>query len=417
MRKLILFFSFVFYVSYLRANVNEDLNSISELLSSNISAAKELALELREKNANSSNDLWHAKSNYYLGYIYKEEGDFGKAIIHYLEAIRYAKAGDYDDREKDLASIHNRCAIIFRQFKAYNLSEEYYNNGISYSLEAKDTSLFVNIHYNLSGVYRDQDKFNSAIDVLKKVLPFSDIQSKKYFDILNRLSNTYLKLGSYDSVKFYSNKILDEENKNNKKHIGYSHHLLAKTYIIEKDFLKAEEHLFETLEVIENYPEKFSVNKARFEALVDLGINSLESGDLDLTFKYYHEAETLLPKLDLRREYFELYKSLANIYYNISFYEKSKYYEDLYTQNLNEYLQIQEEIREADQRYNMDLITKRYFAEVDKQERIADILFYSKLTSGSLLVLLLIVIAYFRYQKVSLRKSIERELIALKLVE
>ena len=64
----------------------------------------------------------------------------------------------------------------------------------------------------------------------------------------------------------------------------------------------------------------------------------------------------------------------------------------------------------------MDLITKRYFDEVAKQEQVASILMYSKLISGTLLFLLLFSLWYNWYQKARLRKSIAQELIDLKMI-
>ncbi|MEP1094208.1 MAG: tetratricopeptide repeat protein [Cyclobacteriaceae bacterium] len=417
MRHIFLVTSFLFCSLYGNASTREDLDKISSLMDTDMSAAKELCLELKEKHVNKSDSYWHAKSNFYLGYIYKEEGDFGKAIIHYLEAIRYAKSGNYTGHIKDLASLNNRCAIIFRQFKAYDLAEEYYQNGIDLSLQLNDTVLYVNINYNLARTFRDQGKDQLSISLLEKILPLATMSSKKYFDILNRLSNTYLKLGLHDKVRYYSNKIILHENEKNKSLVAYSNHLLGKICTIEKKFNLAEEYLKKTISIIDAHPEAFSPGGDKFEAFVDMGINSQENGYSDKAIYYFDLAENLIPTITQKPEYFELFKSQANLYYELGLFQKSKHYEDLYSAKLNEYMVLQSKIRETDQRYNMELITKRYFAEVDKQERIADILMYSKLTSGGLLTLLLLVIAYHRYQKIMLRRSIERELIALKIVD
>ncbi|MEQ9302736.1 MAG: hypothetical protein RJQ14_02380 [Marinoscillum sp.] len=112
-----------------------------------------------------------------------------------------------------------------------------------------------------------------------------------------------------------------------------------------------------------------------------------------------------------------MYKLLANCYFEKNLYAESKKYEDLYSESLNNFLKTQEDIQETDRRYNMDLITKRYFDEVAKQEKIATILFYSKLISGTLLALLLFTIGFNWYQKVKLRKNLVRDLMALKMID
>ena len=55
--------------------------------------------------------------------------------------------------------------------------------------------------------------------------------------------------------------------------------------------------------------------------------------------------------------------------------------------------------------------------KVEKQEKIASILFYSRLTSGGLVALLLFVIGYNRYEKLRIKRSIEKQLIHLEMME
>lgn len=414
MRKFLLFYFLLSSLLSL-ATYQDDFNRVRGLIPTDISKAKELALSLRERTINDSDEDALFRINYLLGYIYKEEGDFGKSIIYYLEAIRYAENSGRKEFHSDLASLYNRCGIIFRQFKSFELSEEYYQKSTEYSLRTADTASYIRTQYNVSSLLRDQGKHSLAIKTLEEILSLTTVENKKYFEILNRLSMTYYDLGNFELSSHYSKKLLNEC-LNNLKLIGYSNHILAKIEIEKGNYQYAQEYLDRALTVLRGSEETKTEKKSIFEVLVDLGTTSHKSGDLFTAISYYNKAEKLIPEVTQQVDFFHVYKNIANVHFEQSDYLEAKKYEDLYSMSLNNYLSMQEEIRNSDKRYNMDLITKRYFDEVAKQERIASILFYSKLISGSLLALLLMTIGYNWYQKVRLRKSIIQELVDLKVI-
>ncbi|WP_421762622.1 tetratricopeptide repeat protein [Ekhidna sp.] len=414
MRKFLLFFFLLSSLISL-ASYQDDFDQVRNLISSDIAKAKELALSLRERTINDSNEDALFRINYLLGYIYKEEGDFGKSIIYYLEAIRYAENSGKKEYQSDLASLYNRCGIIFRQFKSFELAEEYYEKSTQHSLITGDTTSFIRTQYNISSLLRDQGKHSSAIEKLEEILILTSIQNKKYFEILNRLSMTYFDLGDYERSSYYSKKLLDEC-ADHLKLIGYSNHILAKVAIKKGHYIKAQEYLDHALVVLSNSKETKTEKKSVFEVLVDLGLSSYKLGDLTSTLTYYTNAEKLIPEVTQQVDFFHVYKNIADVHFELANYNEAKEYEDLYSRSLNSYLKLQEEIKNSDKRFNIDLITKRYFDEVAKQERIASILFYSKLISGSLLALLLLTIGYNWYQKIRLRRSIIEELTELKVI-
>lgn len=412
------FFLFLYLFSSLltSASDQDDLNQIQSLIATDVSEAKDLALSLRERTMSNSNEEVLFRVNYLLGYIYKEEGDFGKSIIYYLEAIRYAENSGKEKFYTDLASLYNRCGIIFRQFNSFDLAHEYYEKSTEYSLIIGDTVSYIRTQYNVSSLLRDQRKFTSAIQTLEEIQNLTSVEDKKYFEILNRMSMTFFELGNLELSSLYSKKLLNECS-NYLKLIGYSNHILAKIELQKGNYRKADEYLNLALEVLNKIENQQTDKKSQFEVLIDLGIASYKSGDIISSMKYYENAEKLIPEVTQQVEFFEVYKNMANLYYELKNFHEAKKYEDLYSEKLNAYLKLQQEIQETDKRFNMDLITKRYFDEVEKQERIASILFYSKLISGTLLMLLLFSVGFNWYQKVRLRRSILRDLVDLKIID
>lgn len=401
------------------SSFEERLSKATSLIFDKPDSAYMLASALQQEANSKNNHYLLVRSNYILGYIQDVvKKDYAQAIIHYLEAIRYGEKTHYEGVEKTLAGLHKNCGIIFRKFNAFDLAEEYYLKGIDYAITAKDLKEEISIKYNLSGVYREKEEYEKALGILENIHAKVKKDSKKFFDILNRLSNTYLKVGNYDQVIYYSNLIIENPNLNYPRILAFSNHLIGKVHLIQKDFSLANFYFNNTYNVIEENPDNFNRGgTAKFEVFVDLGLSYFRNKDLQAAISYFKSAESILPSIAQRPENLELYKIQANLYYELGYYKKSKSYEDKYAEGLNQYLKVQQEIQETDQRYNMDLITKRYFAEVDKQERVANILMYSKLTSGGLIVLLILVIVYFKYQKFRLRRNIENDLIALNIIK
>jgi len=417
MRKSILCYLCIFYAigGYSFAGgLESNLDSINTLVKTNeLAKAKSYINSLKEAYDGKKNYLWHTKSNLLLGEIHRNEGEFGKAIIYNLEAIRFSRKANYAELTKDLASLYNRCGIIFKNFNSYDLAEEYFFKGLEHSRILQNQELHLILNYNLAGLYRETKDYNKAIQILTASLEKLQIGSKDYFDFNNRLALTYRKSGQFENAIKIHLDLIDRLSTDNLSKRASYHHNLAKSYKAAKDYDNALIHYTKAID----YKRQISSRRSLFSSYFGIAETHYQLSEYHLSADFFKKAEELLPLQRLHPDYFEIYKACANLNYKLRYYEKSKYYEDLYSDKMNEYLEIQADIQETDQRYNMDLITKRYFAEVDKQERIADILMYSKLTSGGLLTLLLLVIAYHRYQKILLRRNIERELIALKIID
>ncbi len=409
-RHLFVLGCFLIFLPASSSTFQSDLDSISSLLRSrDFQEAKSFTIQAKAKNDGKGNAHWLTRSNLLLGYIYTVEDDYAKAIIHYLEGIRYSKNASYDEVESNLASLYYRCGDIFRRFKAYQLAEEYFFKGLEYADEDMDLI----IKYNIAALYKDKGDYNLAIDLLSENIEKLDVGSRNYFNFNNRLALTLTEAKEFQKSIQVRKRVIEEISEDNIHEKGKYHHNLAKTYRLSGNYELALESYSKAIE----YKGLKKVKKSLFSSYFGIAETYFELGGYKSAEEYFAKAEELIDLQPTHPDYFEIYKKCADLNYTLGKYEKTKHYEDLYTANMNDYVSLQSEVQNTDQRYNMDLITKRYFAEVDKQERIASILMYSKITSGSLLALLFIVIGYHRYQKIRLRKSIERELIALKIIE
>ncbi|MEO1253676.1 MAG: hypothetical protein AAFY41_02145, partial [Bacteroidota bacterium] len=137
----------------------------------------------------------------------------------------------------------------------------------------------------------------------------------------------------------------------------------------------------------------------------------------DEALNYLKKAESIISYAQQDPSSFKIYKTFSNVYYSQGLEDLGKKYSEIFFDKTEAFLETQKDIQRKDKEYNFDLITQRYFDQVKKQEKIASILLWSKTISGSLLALLLLTIAYNRYQKVQLRKNLVQELVDLKVIE
>lgn len=398
---------------YVSASSQDDLAQVRAYLKeSHLTEAKNLALEIKDSLEKNPQKEEYFRVNYLLGYIYKEEGDFGKAIIYYLESIRLAEENK-EAFSSDLASLYNRCAIIYRQFKAYDLANEYYMKGIDLANAMGDQKMLVRLNFNFAGVYIDNEQYEEALNLLNKHLPLAKELDYKLDDYYNRIASVYLKSDRY-SQALENYDILESLVKPNDYEMqGYLYHNMGLAYqgLGNNDY--TERFLVKSIEL----KKKHTDSTILFSSYFDLGQHKFNIGAIDESLAYFNLAINTINDNPVTPSQFEVYKSKANALFQNSEYLEAKTYEDLYTGKLNDYLDLQEDLQEFDRKYNMDLITKRYFDKVARQERISDILLYSKAISGSLLALLLMTVGYNRYQKIKLRRSILEDLIRLKVVD
>lgn len=392
--------------------MEETVNAISSKIEEDPDSAYLLALDLLDESMDKGNKYGIVQSNFILAYIHDDiKGEYGKAIIYYLEAIRYAEKANYPEVRKNLISLHKNCGIIFRKFKSYSLAEEYYDKALSYASMLPNESEAQSINYNRAGLLMDQHRYEEAISLLKNLIDQTERSSKNFWKYNNRLGIAYFESENYELAIDAHVSSLDFSMLSNELD-AYTTHNIGRCYALLERTDEAISHFNDAIDKKKRLEDKSSL----FSSYKALGELSFRQGFTKQSLVYFDKAEEYLSR-DNDIDQFELFKLKANTLFELKEFIKSKKYEDLYSNALNEYLLTQEEIQETDRRYNMDLITKRYFDEIDKQERIASILLYSKLTSGGLLTILLLVVGYNRYERIRLRKSISRELAAYRIIE
>ncbi len=362
----------------------------------------------------SGNTYRIVRSNLYLGYILELKQEYGKAVIYYLEGIRYSENAEFDKVIQNKIWLRRNIANIFRKFESNSLATKYNLEAIDLAMSNNIEDLIIRLKLNQGLVYQNNEQYTEAATMLKEILPLVTTDKVRESEIINQIGLVYLQMGDLESASYYFNQLLSlpEEASlymakalDNLGEISYKKDNLNEGI----DYLKQAIDLMESNE----NPEEYGL----FLSYKDIGLYLLQANKLAQSEDYLKKAELLFKYAESDPSSFEVFKILSDLYFNTNRPAEGNHYSQLYFNKVQSFIETQKEIQKQDKEYNFELITRRYFDNVDKQERIASILFISKLSSGSLLVLLLLVIVYYQMGKMRLRKSIENELRALKVLD
>ncbi|MDW3192872.1 MAG: tetratricopeptide repeat protein [Cytophagales bacterium] len=392
-------------------SIESKIDSALSLLSKDKIACESLSLQILQEAKNTQNSFGLVKSNYILGYLKKSEGDYGKSVIYYLEGIRYAESAEYPEANKDLVNLLQNSGIIFKRFGNYSLAKEYYQKAMNVASLDEDIEKYTHLIYLTSMVLKEEGKYAEATALLESTFSnFNLISKKTIANIYNQIGLISIRANDWESAKINFDKLLDfvkNEEKLFKKYTTRAFHNLGNVYFDQGNYDDAIANYKMALELKHQFSHK---SESIFITSKDIGESYLLAGNYDSAIHYLKIAETHYEQSKNTSNYYELFKFIglvAKAQGNINLYTE---YQDLYASSLENYLKEQQKVEATDKKYNLDLITQRYFALVAEQERNQQIQYYSAVGGSFLVTLIVLIIAFFQYRKYRLRKDLEASL-------
>ncbi|MEM6735813.1 MAG: tetratricopeptide repeat protein [Bacteroidota bacterium] len=371
-----------------------------------------LANELLEKSENASNYFGLVKANLYLGFLHEQQSP-GRAVLYYLEGMRFCTKANPDSIIKDIIWLRRNLSNIFRKYESNDLATKYNLEAIEIAESQNDKHQIFNLKLNQGLIYQNDKDFERAAIYLNEALNLN-LEDAFNNRIINQLGLVYLESGELTKAKEYFNRLVSLP-EDQKLYSAKALHNLGEIFYAEDSTHNAIENLRKAIAI------KVSIDNIDYYSLFNsyliLGRYLLEVGLLEEAEHYLKKAESISSHADFDPKSFEVYKNLSSLYFNTNKSEIGNYYSEKYFNKVQSFIETQREIQRKDKEYNFELITKRYFDELEEQDRIASIVFISKLSSGSLIVLLILVITYYQVRKLALRKSIKKELEALKIID
>jgi hypothetical protein len=160
--------------------------------------------------------------------------------------------------------------------------------------------------------------------------------------------------------------------------------------------------------------ENYSIDRPEsvYESLKGLADAHFYAGNLTVAESKYLDAYNFIDTLKSKSEkyYFDVYLKLAEVNELQNNFERANEYRKSYGEELELYMEHQAKIEKIDKKYNLDLITKRYYSLVAQQEKNQQIEFYGGLTIAFFLLVIAALVAYSSYQKYIIRTEIEKSI-------
>ena len=407
----LLFFSLFYGVlADSKPSLKLQVDSALSLLTPDPENAELLCFKIMEEASNQNDLFGLVRSNYYLGYLNKKNGDFGKAIVYYLEGIRYGTDATYPGIGKDMIGLLKNTGNVFLKFKDYGLAEKYYNDALELARAEEDLNEYARIIYAQSRLFKSQGNYDEAITLLESLFDsFHVLPNGTIALIYNQLGLLHTKKLDSKKAEVSFHKLLsfiDGKSKLIQKYEAKTHHNIGNLHLQVNEYDEAIVSYQKALNLLR---EKKSVkDEELFLTIKDLGEAHLYAGDLAKAQQNFLEAEKYFASSKNIPNYYDLHKFLGLICKEQGNIEDYATYQNTYAQNLEAYVAERHEIEASDKKYNLDLITQRYYAMVAEQERNKQIVFYSQIGGASLISLLMAVVGIFFYRRWKLKKDLEQ---------
>ncbi len=299
----------------------------TEPLQAKISAKK--ALELSEHMYYTKGE---ADAHYMLGLAYDYLGEYGKAVDHHLNAIRYRES---IDDEEGLLDSYNNLAILYQTIDLAEEAEQYYQIALGLAVELDNKEYQAKINHNIGYLFQKIKNYDKAQVYYTKSLDlYKAVGSKKYIGYLYNdlgLINELKPHADYNSVLAYYKESLKVNEQNSfVEGVGWSWGNIGRTYIKLDQPETALEYLIKAEVILQekkDYPNLIFTLSAKAEAYQAL--NKLADAKEAIA-----EAEALEPQLAgvNKENLLEVHQLAQKIYEQASLPAQEKAYKDKETQ-------------------------------------------------------------------------------------
>ncbi len=372
----------------------------------------ELYKELIEDALKDDNWKIVVQSYYIRGWSQEKQIDnLAQAVLLYLEGVRYAENFEYEGSKKDLIQGLKYTGQIFSRYGDFENSLKYYSRAMDLAEEHKFFGLYCNLLVSTAQIHFDMDDHETALTLLDACFDyFHELDNRTIATIYNEQGLIYSELGRIpEALSTFTTlqKFVKNHEDLETEFMELSLHNIGDAYMQSGEWANAVQSFKEALA----YKKGNGANdNSIFFTLSDLGECLLESGHLTEARAYFQEAESLLGDGIHKPGIYKLYKLMSRM--NLLEDNMVAYmsYQDLYGATLEAYLSEQQQTEAADKKYNLELITTRYFEHVAEQERSRQIRQFAQMGGLAMIFLIISILGYYQYSRYRLRRDLETAL-------
>ena len=189
-----------------------------------------------------------------------------KALVSYLESLRFAREASNKDLQR---SMHLNIGRIFSFYDDNEISIQFYENSLQLTSNKEKQA---RLYYNLGRRFRSLKKYDEAISYFHKALERDDSEEFNSI-VINAMGLTYIEMGKYKQAE---KKLIECIGLNGNRTLGRAYHNLGLNYMYQG---KTDQAVLNFEKALEFKPDNF--------------ITYLKLGELTKDVKMLKTAEAL----------------------------------------------------------------------------------------------------------------------------
>jgi serine phosphatase RsbU (regulator of sigma subunit) len=353
------------------------------------------------------------------GNILSVTGNNDSALASYHTALNIAT----DINEKAaLSMINNNIGLVHFNRGDYNKALDFYTKGLKLAEKNSDNHYVLQSLNNIAGVYYSQKNTAKTIEYTKKILEQSSKAGEQIMHAraLSNIASTYEQMKDYKTAIDFNLQAIKEFEAINEKGIAYIYGNTSNLYHLVNDPVKAESYANKALKMSLEESDKM-VESMSYKTLAQI---HNKKGNYPKAEEYAKKANALSKEIESKEFMKEDYLLLSEIYENKKDYKTALEYHKLFSgiqdslyneESLKQVTQMQQLFETEKKEKEISLLTKeKQLQEAELEKKVEQlnknkIVTYS-IAGGTILVLLLLVVVYSRYQlKQKANKQLEEQ--------
>lgn len=400
-------------VSYLQASdMSEEYDAMMEIFldseDPSYTTSKKMAEEILAKAKKANDPFYLSKTYYLLAYICANTDEYGNAVIYYLEGARHAEESDLESLKPDLISMYKNLANIMRDYNHYELAHKFADQGIATATDIGNNKQIQALLHNKTSFLLNDGRHHESIALANELLSQKDLPEAFRLELLNKRGVSLKSLERYEeALASYDEIINSDPSPNYKSYISALHNSAYIYREIYDDIPTALRLLEKSKSTIDS---AFQNNRKRILCHQNFALTYMAVNSNDLAEHHFKQAINIIEEGNLPPDYYEIYKQLAEFYFQNQRIEEALTYERQYTRELERFIAEQREIEELDKKYNIQLLTERYFDVLAaNNERKQSERFARFGISGTAFFFMSILLSFW-YRQYRTRQKIKKEL-------
>lgn len=407
---LILFIFSIYFQSHAKEDLSKAYNAIFvELNTQSLERSKSRSLEFLAQAKTEENEYYIVKAYYLLAWMSEKTEDFGDAVIYYLEGARFAELSSNPELKKELISIYKNLGVLTGNYSHYELSHRFIDKALGLAKNTNNQKQVISLLHNRVHEFLDEERYEEALVEINHLLNDFDLDQNKHVQLTNKHGVVLMNLGNYEKARESFQSVISNGIDVNKEEYAHSMRNLALTYMKEGEYSKALAYLYQVID--------FNQANELYQLVPESCISAAEAhmaiNENQEALKILSKAEQLDLTTFLNPDTYKLYKITSDIHKLVGNNNQALAYNNMYAQKLESYIHEKEQIEELDKKFNIQLLTERYFDLLAANEKRQETERLAKISVGGVTSFFLIVLCLVFYRQKRVKNAIQREILKI----